>query len=111
MENALSTCLKNNIKNYPFKKAWKQKTRAIRMYMRLSRYSPLLPEGIILKVSKLVRLKNCFDFLKIYHFVNKNFSDLTQLPVDKFFEFANAYKYSKMFIFLQICRQKYDETI
>ena len=32
-------------------------------------------------------------------------------PVEKFFEFANAYKYSKMFIFFRICRQKYDETI
>ena len=31
--------------------------------------------------------------------------------VEKFFEFANAYNNSKMFIFLGICRQKYDETI
>ena len=31
--------------------------------------------------------------------------------IDKFFEFANAYKYSKIFVLLRIYRQKYDEHL
>ena len=52
MENTLSTCLKNNIKNYPFKKAWKQKTRAIRITGR--NYSKSFKVGPIEKLLRFL---------------------------------------------------------
>ena len=45
--------------------------------------------------------------IKFFQFLKITFNN----PTEKFFEFANAYKYCKWFIFVRICRQKYDETI